>query len=119
MDLLRTRNRERQMLELCLRTSARFVVDNTNPTAEERQRYIVPALAARYELICYYFDTPLEAALSRNAMRSGKERIIDKGIKATLNKMQPPAFNEGYSHIFHVIPAIQTGYQVIEVPEDL
>jgi predicted kinase len=119
MDLLRTRNREKQMLDLCLRTSARFVVDNTNPTYSERQRYIVPALAARYELICYYFDAPLEAALFRNALRSGKERIPDKGVKATWKKMCPPTFDEGYSRIFYVIPVNQAGYQVIEAPKEL
>ena len=40
LDLLRTRHRERQFLLTCVQTQARFVVDNTNPTVVERQRYI-------------------------------------------------------------------------------
>ncbi|AHM59141.1 hypothetical protein D770_04370 [Flammeovirgaceae bacterium 311] len=115
MDLLRTRNRERQMLDLCLRTSARFVVDNTNPTREERHYYIAPALAARYELVCYYFRTELDVALSRNSLRSGKELIPEKGVKATWKKMQIPAFDEGYGRIFHINPADHTGFQQIEI----
>lgn len=114
MDLLRTRNREKQMLDLCLRTSARFVVDNTNPTAAERQRYIAPALAARYELVCYYFITKIEEALQRNASRIGKELIPEKGIRATLNKLQPPTLAEGYHRLYHVYATPQHGFMVKE-----
>ena len=42
MDLLRTRAREAALLEWCLRTRTRFVVDNTNPTAADRARTWCP-----------------------------------------------------------------------------
>jgi predicted kinase len=51
MDLLRTRAREQAFLELCLRTQQRFVVDNTNPTAADRRRYVEPARAAGFRVI--------------------------------------------------------------------
>ena len=102
MDLLRTRNREKQLLDLCLRTSARFVVDNTNPTALERQRYIVPALAARYEIISYYFLSDVQEALSRNAQRFGKELIPEIGIRATFKKLEAPTLEEGFNRLFYV-----------------
>jgi len=41
LDLLRTRHRETLFLEACLETQMRFVADNTNPTREERARYVV------------------------------------------------------------------------------
>ncbi len=104
MDLLRTRHREKQFMELCIRTSARFVVDNTNPTIADRQRYLAPALAARYEIICYHFIAELEEALLRNAQRSGKALIPEKGIWGTFKSMQNPAFTEGFHRIFHVYP---------------
>jgi predicted kinase len=102
MDLLRTRNREKRLLDLCLRTSARFVVDNTNPTAEERQRYILPALAARYEVVGYYFETGIQEALLRNGQRSGRELIPEIGIRATRNKLQLPMAEEGFHRLYHV-----------------
>lgn len=40
LDMLRTRHREAILLEACLRMKQPFVVDNTNPTPEDRQRYI-------------------------------------------------------------------------------
>lgn len=102
MDLLRTRNREKQLLDLCLRTSARFVVDNTNPTALERQRYIAPALAARYEVIGYFFLSGIQEALLRNAQRFGKEQIPEIGIRATLKKLEAPSLEEGFHRLYYV-----------------
>ncbi len=46
LDMLRTRQREAILLEACLRMKQAFVVDNTNPTPEDRQRYIPLARAA-------------------------------------------------------------------------
>src|SRR4051794_23667880 len=43
LDMLRTRHREKRLLEVCLETQLRFVVDNTNPTRADRRRYIEPA----------------------------------------------------------------------------
>ncbi|MFT5618509.1 MAG: tRNA(His) 5'-end guanylyltransferase [Arenicella sp.] len=40
MDLLNTRNKENSWLETCFKSHQRFVVDNTNPTKEERAKYI-------------------------------------------------------------------------------
>ncbi|MBW3544000.1 MAG: ATP-binding protein [Bacteroidetes bacterium] len=110
MDLLRTRHREKLFLDLCLSTCARFVVDNTNPTIEERLRYLSPALAAGYEVVCYYFTTELDMALRRNHERSGKALIPEKGVKATYYKMQKPNFQEGFHKIFQVMPASNKGF---------
>ena len=40
LDMLKTRHRERALLEACLATGQPLVVDNTNVTAAERARYI-------------------------------------------------------------------------------
>jgi predicted kinase len=60
LDLLRTRERERAMLETCLRIQQRFVVDNTNVTAAERARYILPSRAAGFRVIGYFFEPDLK-----------------------------------------------------------
>jgi hypothetical protein len=46
LDLLKTRPREERFLAVCLETDQRFVIDNTNPTREDRARYIPRAKAA-------------------------------------------------------------------------
>lgn len=102
MDLLRTRHRERAFLALCIRTQARFVVDNTNPTALERQYYIRAARAAGYQIIGYHFRSELHTALQRNALRPGREKIPEVGIRATRNKFEAPSFSEGFDRIFLV-----------------
>ena len=43
LDTLHTRNKENLLLEDCLRKGYSFVVDNTNPTAADREKYILRA----------------------------------------------------------------------------
>jgi predicted kinase len=99
LDLLKTRNREWQFLQTCIRTRQRFVVDNTCPAAEDRKKYIDIARAAGFSVICYFFDTPLSEALKRNEKRSGKARVPVAGIKGTYNKLQPPDLSEGFDEL--------------------
>ena len=75
LDLLNTRNREDIFLHACLSTHMPFVVDNTNPTRAERQKYITLAQLKHYTIKCYYFQTSLPDALSRNNTRQGKALI--------------------------------------------
>src|ERR1700730_3921748 len=75
LDLLRTRHREHIFLEACLATQQRFVVDNTNVRRSERTVYIAAARAAKFQIVGYYFETELDAALARNSQRLGKQLI--------------------------------------------
>src|ERR671926_345106 len=69
LDMLRTRHRERLLLGACLAAQQPFVVDNTNPTPAARARYVVPARAAGFHVVGYYFQTALAGAIRRNAAR--------------------------------------------------
>ena len=60
LDMLRTRHRERQFFETCLRASQPLVIDNTNPTRAERQTYIAAAQAATFGVVGYYFQSSVE-----------------------------------------------------------
>lgn len=91
------------MLFQCIETSQSFVVDNTNPTAEDRQRYIVPAKAAGYSVTGYYFSSSLSQCIARNELREGKARVPVKAIKAITNKMKLPRTEEGFDYLFVVI----------------
>ena len=102
LDLLRTRHREGLLLHACVHAKAAFVVDNTNPTVEERARYLAPARAARFRTVGYVFDVPLEDALRRNAARTGREVVPEVGVKGTLARLQRPTLEEGFDALFRV-----------------
>src|SRR5689334_12212868 len=67
MDLLRNRAREAAFLQVCLDTRMPFVVDNTNPTAADRARYVGPAAAAGFRVIGYVVEVSFAVADAQNA----------------------------------------------------
>jgi predicted kinase len=66
LDMLRTRHRERLLLQACLDSGQPLVVDNTNILKSERAVYIGPARLAGFHVIGYYFQSRLQDALQRN-----------------------------------------------------
>lgn len=102
MDLLRTRHRERRMLELCLETQQRCVIDNTNPTQAERAVYLAAARAAGFEVVGYFFQSVAADALVRNQQRPPERQIPDKGIRATRNRLELPTRAEGFDQLYFV-----------------
>jgi predicted kinase len=102
LDLLRTRERERAMLETCLRIQQRFVVDNTNVTAAERARYILPSRAARFRVIGYFFEPERKAGFARNLARAEREQIPAAGFFGTLKRLEAPKRSEGFDELFRV-----------------
>lgn len=114
LDLLRTRHREQQFLLTCLRTNARFVVDNTNPTRTDRLRYLDAALAAGYEVIGYYFHSDPHAALLRDQQRPAAEQVPAKGILGTYKQLQLPTLAEGFHHLYHVRIAADGAFLLTE-----
>src|ERR671912_39858 len=53
MDMLQSRHRETLLLAACLNAKQSFVVDNTNPTREERARYIAAARGEGFDGLYY------------------------------------------------------------------
>lgn len=102
LDLLRTRHREKIFLEACLQTRQRFVVDNTNPTAVERAKYIELARSAGYEIIGYYFKSNVQEAVVRNMERIGQARVPEVGILGTRKRLEIPSYAEGFNSLFYV-----------------
>lgn len=100
LDVQKTREREQAWLDELLRDGRSFVVDNTNPTPAERQRYIGRAKAASYRAIGFYFDCPIEDCLRRNNLR--QKPIPKVGIYATRKRMQPPTLDEGFDELYTV-----------------
>lgn len=115
LDMLRMRHRERLLLQACIAMKQRFVVDNTNPTVQDRERYLVVARDAGFRVLGYHFDVALPDLLQRNAARSGKARVPDLAIKGTVKKLQPPALAEGFDALYRVVPC-DGGFDVTEIP---
>ncbi len=106
LDLFNTRRKEDIFLRTCLETQQRFVVDNTNPTKEERLPYIEKAKAFKFKVIGFYFQSTLGEAITRNKNRTGKELVPPAGIGGTFKRLQIPAFEEGFDELFKVEIAI-------------
>ena len=117
MDMLQSRHRETLLLTACLNAKQPFVVDNINPTREERARYISAARAAGFKVVGYYFESRVEDALLRNELRGPGQRVPDRGVVGTAGRMQPPARAEGFSGLYYVSlapPPAVNGFTVRE-----
>ena len=102
LDMLKTRHRENIIFEACSTSKTKMVIDNTNPTREDRARYIGRAKDAGFEVISYYFETDLNSTLERNSQREGKANIPEIGVRATFKKLEVPSLDEGFDEIFKV-----------------
>lgn len=115
LDMLRTRHREQLLLRACIEGQQRFVVDNTNPTIAERAHYIVPARAAGFRIVGYYFSPDVGSSVRRNAGRTGRERVPPAAIRGTAKRLAVPSFAEGYDELYVVRIAQDGQFRVEEV----
>jgi predicted kinase len=99
LDLLRTRRRERLIFEACIAGLQPLVVDNTNPLAADRARYVRPARAAGFRLIAYFFETELRDAIKRNSQREREKKVPVAAVVGTMKRMQRPLLEEGFDEI--------------------
>lgn len=118
LDLVNTRCRERALLEACLRTGVNFVVDNTNPTAAERAVYVAAAKRAGFCVKGYFFEPSLCLALKRNAQRTGRAAVPAAGVIATLKRLQPMSFSEGFDERY-IVSSENHQFVVTEVTREL
>jgi predicted kinase len=102
LDMLRTRHREAELLATCLRLQQPFVVDNTNVSAAERARFVVPAKAAGFRVVGYYLASKLDECLPRNAARSGEARVPDVAVRDMARRLELPALTEGFDALHYV-----------------
>jgi predicted kinase len=114
LDLLKTRNRERLILQACLATGQRLVVDNTNPRVEDRAPYIAAAREARFRVIGYFFDSPPRDALRRNARRQGGAVIPVPGVLGTHKRLARPTYAEGFDELYVVTHGADDAFVVTE-----
>jgi len=102
LDTLKTRYQENLLISDCLNQGKNFAVDNTNPTREERAKYISLAKPQGYRIIGYFMESKIRDCMARNALREGKARVPDIAIAATSNKLELPSFDEGFDELYFV-----------------
>ena len=102
LDELKTREREREFFEECLRGKRSFVVDNTNMKVADRARYIAAARAAGYRVVGYFLESSLKDAMRRNNLRIGKAKVPVPAIAGALKRLEPIRKDEGFDQIFRV-----------------
>lgn len=102
LDTLKTRHQEKLLVDKCLAEGKSFAVDNTNPTKEDRQRYILLAKQAGFQIIGYFMESKLQVCMERNDRRKGKEKIPAMAIAATSNKLEMPSYDEGFYELYFV-----------------
>lgn len=117
-DMLRTCHREKLLIAACIESKQSFVVDATNPTIDDRQRYIAPAKAGRFKVIGIEFKVATAIAVTRNAARTGEKKVPNVAIYTTASKLQPLSFAEGFDEIWQVRVSAE-GYEMKEMPREI
>ncbi len=102
LDLLNTRNKENIFLSAAFSVHQKMVIDNTNPTRQERQKYIELGKINKYKIIGYYFQSSLDECLQRNQQRTGKAQVPKVGMLATYRKLELPSHQEGFDILYYV-----------------
>lgn len=100
LDILHTRNREKELLIDCLESGLSFVIDNTNPEIADRRKYILKAKEYGYTVIGIFFQSILKDCVQRNKERG--EKVPSKAIASTSNKLQMPSRAEGFDKLYFI-----------------
>lgn len=101
-DMLKTKRRERALIEACLKIQQRFVLDNVNATRADRSEVIAAAHTARFRVIGYFFQVSTRVAVARNKERIGKAQIPLVGIFGAYKRLETPSYAEGFDKLFVV-----------------
>ena len=75
------------------------VVDNTNPSAEDRAPLVALATAAGVPARAVWLDVPFQTCLERNLDRAGRARVPVTGVLATRKRLVAPTTAEGFVRV--------------------
>jgi predicted kinase len=99
----RNKNRRQEdLLRAALSAGRSVVVDNTNPTSEDRRPLVRMGHEYGAKVVGYFFEAGVRECLRRNEMREGKARVPDVAIYATAKKLVAPSREEGFDEILCV-----------------
>lgn len=104
--------RQAQLIKEALGAGRSVVVDNTNASVAARAEIMRLARAYDATVIGYYFEPHLGASLERNRRRAGQERVPDVALFATLKRLVPPSYAEGFARLYRVRIAADGNFAV-------
>lgn len=110
--------RQTQLIEAALQEGRSIVVDNTNPTLEDREPLIALGNLYGARIIGYYFESQLSDCVERNQQRTGKARVPDVAIYATIKKLVRPTEAEGFHQLFYVRMTGNSNFEVHPLTRD-
>jgi predicted kinase len=110
--------RQQRMLEEAFRQGLSVVVDNTNPSNEDRAELIALAHSFQAKVTGYYFESLVADCLKRNSERQGAARVPDVAIFSTIKRMQRPAYKEGFDKLFYVRIMGNLNFEISDWIED-
>lgn len=119
LDMLRTRNRERLLIAACHEAKQPYVIDNTNPTREDRVGYIQAAKSAGFRVVGNYFASKVEDCKTRNSQRSNDQVVPLKGLLGTYGKLQLPERDEGFDELHYVSIDVDGEFSVSEWTDEV
>ncbi len=121
-DLFRNnRNRNRrqaQLIEAALGAGSSVVVDNTNPTVEDRRPLIHLGREFGAKIVGYYFESTVRQCVERNRRRAGRDKVPDVAIYATAKKLEHPSYSEGFDELFRVRMTDDSAFDIRAEPRD-
>lgn len=105
-DLMRNvrykERRQRALISQALANGHDVVVDNTNPSVEERAPIIELGRSHGARLRGYYFCSVVADCAQRNASRSAGEVVPEVGLFSTAARLRPPSVDEGFDELWFV-----------------
>ena len=110
--MMKTREREEQIMDACVKAGQSFVIDNTNVLKARRLEYLEKARASDFRTIGYFFEPVLSRALLWNRGR-GERTIPEKGIVTTAKRLERPAVEEGFDELYVVELDDSGGFSVM------
>jgi predicted kinase len=111
--------RQRHLIEEALSAGRSVVVDNTNPTVEDRAELIALARSFGAAVVGYYFESRLADCLERNRQRQGKARVPDVALFATRKRLCRPSLAEGFDRLSHVRLRGEGQFEVLDWTEEV
>lgn len=107
----RREQRQRELLSAALAAGDSVVVDNTNPSPEERVPLIGIGRQAGAVVLGYYFDAHFEECVERNARRSGRAVVPHVGLVDVARRLRRPTMAEGFDGLW-LVRARQGDFEV-------
>jgi predicted kinase len=96
--------RQQELIGAAVSAGRPVVVNNTNPTPEDRRVLIELGREHGARIAGYYFESTPRESVERNRLRAGKEKVPDVAIYATAKRLVPPPYQEGFDELFRVRP---------------